>query len=122
MTWVIERAGTAAHHVHNFNGSLRMHGEYKEPGGKLVVVDLATDAGRLSRVQVSGDFFLEPDTSLDAINRALEGLPADSSEDELASAVAAGLDPDACLYGISPQGVAVAVLRALAAGDARERP
>ncbi|WP_234987651.1 biotin--protein ligase [Novilysobacter spongiicola] len=121
MTWVIERAGTAAHHVHNFNGSRRMHGEYKEPGGKLVVVDLTVEEGRLRRVQVSGDFFLEPDSSLDAINRALEGLPADSSEDQLATAVAEGLDPAAHLYGISARGVAVAVRRALAVEGTEDR-
>ena len=54
-----------------------MHGEYKVPGGKLVVVDLAVAAGHLDQVQVSGDFFLEPDSALDAINAALQGLPAD---------------------------------------------
>lgn len=98
-----------------------MHGEYKEPGGKLVVVDLTVEGNRLDHVQVSGDFFLEPDTALDAINRALEGLPVESSEDGLTQAVAEGLGPDAHLYGISARGVAVAVRRALTAGDAGDR-
>ena len=35
-----------------------MHGEFKVPAGKLVVVDLSIDAGRLRDVRVSGDFFL----------------------------------------------------------------
>ena len=39
-----------------------MHGEYKVPGGKLVVVDFTVVDGRFSGVQISGDFFLEPDT------------------------------------------------------------
>ena len=47
------------------------HGEYKVPGGKLVVVDLGVAEGRMTGVQVSGDFFLEPATALDDINAAL---------------------------------------------------
>lgn len=92
------------------------HGEYKVPGGKLVVVDLAVAERRIAAVQVSGDFFLEPATALDAIDAALLGLPADAGEDALAAAVNAALDPDAQLYGITPAGVAVAVRRALDAG------
>ena len=90
-----------------------VHGEYKVPGGKLVVVDLELDAGHIARVQVSGDFFLEPDTALDAINAALLGLPADVDAGRIAAAVQAGLPGEAMLYGITPEGVAVAVRRAI---------
>lgn len=92
-----------------------MHGEYKMPGGKLVVADVAVAAGRLAKVQISGDFFLEPDSALDTINGALTGLPADSSEPAIAQAVRAALGPGVALYGISANAVAVAVLRALEA-------
>lgn len=92
-----------------------MHGEYKEPGGKLVVVDLAVRDARLTDVQVSGDFFLEPDIALEAINRALEGQSADSDEAALAAAVRAALGPGVQMYGLSAEGVAVAVRRALEA-------
>lgn len=95
-----------------------MHGEYKIPGGKLVVVDLDRVDGRLAGVQVSGDFFLEPDSALGTINGALEGQPADSEEATLAGAIRDALGPDAVLYGISPEGVAIAVHRALAGGVA----
>lgn len=90
-----------------------MHGEYKVPGGKLVVVDLAVADGQLAAVQVSGDFFLHPDSALDTINAALLGLPADSDEHQLAHAVENALGPEVGLYGITPQGVAIAVRRAL---------
>lgn len=90
-----------------------MHGEYKIPGGKLVVVDLEVDNGRLAQVQVSGDFFIEPDSALAAINAALQGLPAASSAGQLAAAVTAGLPAGTQLYGISAEGVAVALQRAL---------
>lgn len=90
-----------------------MHGEYKVPGGKLVVVDLELDAGHIAHVQVSGDFFLEPDTALDAINAALVGLPAQAVVAHVAAAVQAALGEETMLYGITPEGVAVAVRRAI---------
>src|SRR3546814_15494803 len=62
------------------NGTV--HGEYKVPGGKLVVVDLSIVDGRMTAVQVSGDFFLEPASALDAIDAELEGLPADTRSEE----------------------------------------
>ena len=99
-----------------------MHGEYKVPGGKLVVVDLANVDGRLRDVQVSGDFFLEPDRALDVINNALAGRAADSSEAVLAAAIrdalADAFGDEATLFGITPEGVAIAVHRALASGGA----
>ena len=95
-----------------------MHGEYKVPGGKLVVADLDVADGHLAGVRISGDFFLEPDTALDAINQALCGLPAESSEAELAAAVAAALDAGVGMYGITPEAVAVVVRRAIDAGAA----
>lgn len=88
------------------------HGEYKVPGGKLVVVDLRVAGGRMSGVQVSGDFFLEPATALDDINAALDGLLVDIGQDDLAARVQAAMG-DAEPYGITAQGVAEAVRRAL---------
>ncbi len=96
-----------------------MHGEYKEPGGKLVVVDLEVSDGVLSGVQVSGDFFLEPDSALDVINHALCGMSANAGTDAWAAAVRNALDDGTSLYGISPEGVAVAVKRATGDGVIR---
>lgn len=93
-----------------------MHGEYKVPGGKLVVVDLEVADGRLAAVQVSGDFFLHPDSALDAINAALRGQPAGADETRLAAAVEAALGPGVDAYGLTAQGVAIAVRRALGDG------
>lgn len=96
-----------------------MHGEYKTPGGKLVVVDLQAQEGRLSQVQVSGDFFLEPEEALDSINQALIGLSAQASEAEIAARVKAALGRNVVMLGFSPESVAVAVRRAL---DSAPRP
>jgi len=89
------------------------HGEYKVPGGKLVVADIGVQAGRLAQVQISGDFFLEPPEALGNIDKALLGQHADASETELALAVAAALPPEAVMFGFSPEAVAIAVRRAL---------
>jgi lipoate-protein ligase A len=92
-----------------------MHGEYKMPGGKLVVADVAVAGGRLAQVQISGDFFLEPDAALDAINHALTGHPVPTNPAEVAHAIDAALGADVVMYGISCEAIAVAVLRALEA-------
>ena len=55
-----------------------MHGEYKVPGGKLVVVDLEERDGRIADFRLAGDFFLEPDSALDDIDAAVNGLPIES--------------------------------------------
>ncbi|MGW5447004.1 lipoyl protein ligase domain-containing protein [Streptomyces asiaticus] len=91
-----------------------MHGEYKVPGGKLVVVDLEVHDGALRGVRVAGDFFLEPDEALHAIDRALEGAPADADAQALAARVRAGLPADTVMFGFSPEAVGIAVRRALA--------
>ncbi len=93
-----------------------MHGEYKMPGGKLIVADIEVAEGRLAKVQISGDFFLEPDTALDAINAALMGLRADCGETAMAEAIHAVLGDEVGMYGISAAAVAVAVTRALESG------
>jgi lipoate-protein ligase A len=90
-----------------------MHGEFKVPGGKLVVVDLEVDDNRITEFRLAGDFFLEPDEALQAINAAVTGLPADADAKVYAAAVAAALPPDAVLLGFSPESVAPAIRRAL---------
>ncbi|GMA30774.1 hypothetical protein GCM10025875_07660 [Litorihabitans aurantiacus] len=95
----------------------RRHGEYKVPGGKLVVADVAQDGegdgATLSEVAISGDFFLEPDEALGTINAALVGLPSTASVATMAAAVATAVGDDVAMVGFSPEAVAIAVRRAL---------
>ena len=95
-----------------------MHGEYKMPGGKLVVVDLQVRDGRIAQIQVSGDFFLEPYSALAAINVALSGQSISADQATLAAAVQRTLGTQAGMYGVSFEAIAVAVGRALGHGDA----
>ncbi len=91
-----------------------MHGEYKVPGGKLVVVDLDIVEGKIAGFQLAGDFFLEPDSALESINAAINGLPEDADAARIASAARQALPEGATLLGFSPEAVAVAVRRSLA--------
>ncbi|MCU1416370.1 MAG: 2-isopropylmalate synthase [Schumannella sp.] len=90
-----------------------MHGEFKVPGGKLVVVDLDVVDGRISGFRLAGDFFLEPDEALGAIDAAINGMPAESDARTLAAAVVAALPEGAQLLGFAPESVATAIRRAL---------
>ncbi|MGZ0712513.1 lipoate--protein ligase family protein (plasmid) [Coraliomargarita sp. W4R53] len=90
-----------------------MHGEYKVPGGKLVVVDLEERDGRIAEFRLAGDFFLEPDDALADINRAVNGLPVETDVTAIATAVRAALPEGAQLLGFTPESVGTAVRRAL---------
>lgn len=91
-----------------------MHGEFKVPGGKLVVVDLDVVDGVIANLRLAGDFFLEPDNALEAINAAVNGLPANLDAPKLAAAVQLALPKDAVLLGFTPDAVATTIRRALA--------
>ncbi len=98
-----------------------MHGEYKVPGGKLVVVDLDVVDERITNFRLAGDFFLDPDDALEDINAAVNGLPISSDSAAIAAAVRRALPANATLLGFSPEAVAVAVRRSLAlASDWRD--
>lgn len=100
-----------------------MHGEYKVPGGKLVVADLELQDDCLSEVSISGDFFLEPDGALDIINQALTGLPSNASHKILTAAIVtalygtdqteSALNEEVVMFGFSAEAIATAVRRAL---------
>jgi len=99
-----------------------VHGEYKVPGGKLVVVDLEVDDGLLRDVSLSGDFFLEPDDALGVLSSALDGVRADAGVAQLVQvlddALRLALDQGRiagplAMVGFDTRAVALAVRRAL---------
>lgn len=91
-----------------------MHGEFKVPKGKLVVVDLDLDMENdvIRNVRVSGDFFLYPEEALAPITASLEGAPAGRQEEVYRELVAAAVPRGTEMLGFSPRAVAVAVVRA----------
>lgn len=90
-----------------------MHGEYKVPGGKLVVVDLEEQDGRIAGFRLAGDFFLEPDDALGTIDAAVDGLPVTATAAEIGEAIKRALPQEAVLLGFTPESVGVATRRAL---------
>jgi len=99
-----------------------VHGEYKVPGGKLVVVDLEVADGVLTDVSVSGDFFLEPDEALAVMSAALVGQPHDAQTGRLTAVVSEALEvaeadgtlaSPVTMVGFDARAVATAVRRAL---------
>jgi lipoate-protein ligase A len=90
-----------------------VHAEYKVPGGKLVVVDVEIDNQRIVSCRLAGDFFLEPDDALEAINNAIVGLPHSISAEAIATAVRAALPGDVQMMGFDPESIGTVVRRAI---------
>ncbi|SMY11228.1 lipoate--protein ligase family protein [Brevibacterium jeotgali] len=97
--------------------SRQHHGEYKVPGGKLVVADLATEGGRIAAAKISGDFFLDPEDAFDALAPALVGASATEGQEALVRRLETALAPfgeDLDLQGFTLEDVGTVVRRALA--------
>lgn len=60
------------------------YAEFKAPKG-VIKVELELKNNRISRVSISGDFFMYPEEAIEALERALEGVEA--KEDVLLTAV-----------------------------------
>jgi len=90
-----------------------LHGEYKTPGGKLVVADVRIRDGRLCDVQIAGDFFLFPEEAIGRLSGGVEGSQVLLSISERAAAIAASLLESDELVGVDPEAIAIAVDRAL---------
>jgi lipoate---protein ligase len=94
------------------NGAKRMHGEFKVPRGKLVVVDLDIENGVVRNVRLTGDFFLYPEDALPSIIDAIDGAPAGRPAHEYALYVAESIPSGTELFGFSPAAIGIAVTRA----------
>ena len=90
-----------------------MHGEFKVPGGKLVVVDLDVVNDTITNFRLAGDFFLEPDEALGAIDSAITGLAANSDAKTITTAIQQAVPEGTVMLGFSAESVAIAIRRAL---------
>ncbi len=59
-----------------------MECEEKVPGGKLIRVEVFENGGRISRLRITGDFFLHPEEAIDSLEGALAGSPLSIASDE----------------------------------------
>ncbi|GAB3596104.1 putative lipoate-protein ligase A [Corynebacterium faecale] len=95
------------------------HFEIKVPGGKLVVVDVTTDNDTITKLQVSGDFFIDPDEAFLALGSALEGASVKDPAAELTRRFDAALAPfgdELEFHGFTTADIAQAVRRAVTGG------
>ena len=51
--------------------------EYKVPGGKLLRAKAREEDGRIDFLQVTGDFFMLPETDLEDLEMELKGSPSE---------------------------------------------
>ena len=51
------------------------YAEFKAPKG-VIKVELELSGGRISRISLSGDFFMYPEEAIEGLERALEGVVA----------------------------------------------
>jgi len=89
------------------------HGEYKTPGGKLVVVDATIADHTLQQVMISGDFFLYPDEALEPMTASLEGLDISLDQKTITALIEASIPEGTEVLGTSAEGIAIAVRRAV---------
>lgn len=82
--------------------------DYKAPQGKLLRVAAAWAEGRLAAVRICGDFFLHPETAVEALETALAGAAPDEIPARLAAWQAA---TGAQLYGATLDDLAEALRR-----------
>jgi lipoate---protein ligase len=93
----------------------KFHHAKKITDGKLVVVDGAVRGGRLTGIVVSGDYFCFPETAMDLVGRSLEGAASEAGVDVLVKLVRRSLPEGAELVGVTPEGIAEALVEAIAA-------
>lgn len=85
----------------------------KVEDGKLVKINLEYD-DTITRVQLRGDFFLEPPEALKKIENKINGLPIETGREELAEKID---EVDARFIGFEPVHVAEAVEKAVRGED-----
>lgn len=51
--------------------------EFKVPGGKLIRAKVKIAGGKITKLQISGDFFLLPETDLEELEDQLIGIGVD---------------------------------------------
>jgi lipoate-protein ligase A len=51
--------------------------EYKVPNGKLICAKIQVNDNRITNLQISGDFFLLPETDLEDLESQLIGMKTD---------------------------------------------
>ncbi|MDE1828028.1 MAG: biotin--protein ligase [Candidatus Micrarchaeota archaeon] len=86
---------------------------HKVSGGKLVTVKVSYSE-KIERIQILGDFFLHPESSLSLIEQALIGISASSTSEEIAQKIFDVVKSNSIeMIGVTPESIAQTVLMAV---------
>ena len=88
-----------------------MYIQEKVPGGKMICADFDVAEGRISRIKITGDFFLHPEDKLIKIEEALIGETLDNVEGKVAKVLS---ENDAKLIGVEPKDIQALLKKAVA--------
>jgi len=85
--------------------------EVKVPGGKLVRVKCAVEGDKISKIQITGDFFTHPEETIQRLEEELTGLEVDN--EKIRSKVHEFFQRQECvLIGVGPGDFITAILKA----------
>lgn len=83
----------------------------KNPGEKLVRIDVEFEENKITYIHISGDFFIYPEEAIQKIEKTLMELPVD--EKQIEETINRLVTIEAIeLVGISPETVAQGILEA----------
>lgn len=95
---------------------------HKVSGGKLLYANVRHDGQRLIDVQITGDFFIHPESGIDALEKACLGHVISEGADTLASSLQAAIDGNRLeLVGISASAVAATVMESARLANCEEK-
>jgi hypothetical protein len=78
----------------------------KVPGGKLVAIKVDFEQS-IKKIQILGDFFLHPESSLADIEKSLTGLKITESEKSISDIIYSVMEKNnATMIGVSPDALA----------------
>jgi lipoate-protein ligase A len=83
----------------------------KVPGGKMIAADFDIAEGRISRIKITGDFFLHPEDTLIKIEEALIGETLDNVESKVTKILS---DNNAKLIGVEPKDIQIMLKKVIA--------
>ncbi len=86
---------------------------YKVPGGKLIKIRL-NYGSTIENINILGDFFIHPESSIQKLEARLTGLQIDKTEDEFAAIIeevrrSEGVE----MIGVDPKSIAHAIKMAI---------
>src|SRR5690349_459783 len=94
---------------------LQMEGaaKLKVPGGKLLTVKIKY-SGKIESIQLLGDFFLYPESSLHFIEDAIIGMEIVSTQEQISSKIAQAVSENGIeMIGITPDSIAQTIMMAV---------